>query len=204
MGHDIRAAAMMGQLRSLVRGTAYDRQEPPSQVLSRVDRALPALQVDTLATVVLARIEQTSDQAQAGLRTLRWSNAGHPPPALIRPDGRVELLERPSDLLLGIDPASPRADHETILEPGSVVLLYTDGLVERRDSPIEHGLARLRQALAGLVDLPLDALCDQVLAKLLPADADDDVALVAVRAFSEERPRPAEAGPVRLPGLDAG
>ena len=199
MGHDIHAAAMMGQLRSLVRGIAYDRHEPPAGVLSRVDRALPALQVETLATAVVARIEQTAAQERAGLRTLRWSNAGHPPPMVVRADGTVEALDRPGDLLLGIDPSSPRADHTTVLDPGSVVLLYTDGLVERRDSPIDHGLLRLRQALAAVAALPLDELCDELLARLLPRDADDDVALIAVRAHSEDRPRPAEAGPERVP-----
>ena len=198
-GHDIAAAAMMGQLRNLVRGTAYDRDEAPAQVLSRVDRALRGLQVDTLATVVLARIEQTEQERQAGLRRLRWSNAGHLPPVVLRADGRVELLERPSDLLLGFDPTSPRVDHEEVLRPDDTVLLYTDGLVERRDSPLEHGLARLRQALSALGPLPLDRLCDEVLSRLVPADADDDIALVAVRTYAEDRPRPAMAGPEHVP-----
>ena len=162
-GHDIAAAAMMGQLRNLVRGTAYDRHEPPAAVLSRVDRALRGLQVDTLATVVLARIEQTDADRQQGLRRLRWSNAGHPPPAVLRADGTVELLDRPSDLLLGFDPDFPRTDHEVVLHPDDTVVLYTDGLVERRDSPLDHGLARLRQALAALGTGPLDRLCDELL-----------------------------------------
>ncbi len=198
-GHDIAAAAMMGQLRNLVRGTAYDRDEPPAAVLSRVDRALVGLQVDTLATVVLARIEQTDDDRRQGLRRLRWSNAGHLPPAVLHPDGTVELLDRPNDLLLGLDPTSPRADHEAVLHPDDVVLLYTDGLVERRDSPLDHGLARLRQALGALVGLPLDRLCDELIARIVPADADDDLALVAVRTYPEDEPRPREAGPTRLP-----
>ncbi len=134
-GHDIAAAAMMGQLRNLVRGTAYDRHEPPAAVLERVDRALFGLQVDTLATVVLARIEQTEDDRRQGLRRLRWSNAGHLPPAVLRADGTVELLDRPSDLLLGLDPLSPRTDHDVVLRPDDTVLLYTDGLVERTGQP---------------------------------------------------------------------
>ena len=198
-GHDIAAAAMMGQLRNLVRGTAYDRDEAPAAVLSRVDRALRGLQVDTLATVVLARVEQTEAEQAQGLRRLRWSNAGHLPPALLRQDGSVELLDRPNDLLLGFDPESPRTDHELVLHPDDTVLLYTDGLVERRDSPLDHGLARLRQALAAVGDVPLDRLCDELLARLVPDDADDDIALVAVRTYAEDEPRPAEAGPTRVP-----
>ena len=198
-GHDIAAAAMMGQLRNLVRGTAYDRDEPPAAVLSRVDRALVGLQVDTLATVVLARIEQTDDDRRQGLRRLRWSNAGHLPPVVLHPDGTVELLDRPNDLLLGLDPTSPRLDHEFVLRPDDIVLLYTDGLVERRDSPLDHGLARLRQALSALAALPLDRLCDELIARIVPADADDDLALVAVRTYPEDGPRPREAGPARVP-----
>ncbi len=202
-GHDIAAAAMMGQLRNLVRGTAYDRSEPPASVLSRVDRALQGLQVDTLATVVLARIEQTDSDRQQGLRRLRWSNAGHPPPAVLRADGTVELLDRPSDLLLGFDPGSPRSDHEVVLHPDDTVVLYTDGLVERRDSPLDHGLTRLRQALSAVGAVPLDRLCDELLQRLVPDDAEDDIALVAVRTYPEDRPRPPEAGPPVVPDTAA-
>ena len=200
-GHDIAAAAMMGQLRNLVRGTAYDRHETPASVLARVDRALRGLQVDTLATVVLARIEQTEPDRQRGLRRLRWSNAGHLPPAVLRADGTVDLLDRPSDLLLGFDPDVPRNDHDVELRPDDTVLLYTDGLVERRDSPLDHGLARLRQALAAIGGgVPLDRLCDELLERLVPDSADDDVALVAVRTYPEDRPRPPEAGAPQVPG----
>ena len=198
-GHDIAAAAMMGQLRNLLRATAYDRDEPPAAVLSRVDRALQGLQVDTLATVLLARVEQTPAEHGQGLRRLRWSNAGHLSPALLRADGTVELLDRPSDLLLGLDPHTPRGDHEVVLEPDDTVLLYTDGLVERRDSPLEHGLTRLRQSLGALAGLPLDRLCDELLRRIVPAETDDDVALVAVRTYPEDRPRPPEAGPRTVP-----
>ncbi len=195
MGHDIAAAATMGQVRNLLRGIAYDRDESPAELLTRVDRSLRGLQLETLATVVLARIEQTGPDAERGLRRLRWCNAGHPPPVLLTPDGTVRFLDTPGELLLGLDPSTERTDHEVPLEPGSTVLLYTDGLVERRDSPLEHGLARLRRALAGLHDRPLDELCDELLARMLPQRSEDDVALVAVRAFPEDEPRPSEAGP---------
>jgi serine phosphatase RsbU (regulator of sigma subunit) len=200
MGHDMRAAAAMGQLRNLVRGIAYDREDTPARLLSRVDRALRGLEVDVLATVLIARIEQTGADADRGLRRLRWSSAGHPPPFLLKADGTVSALSQSGELLLGIDPEAERTDHEVVLEPSDTVILYTDGLVERRDSPLDHGLARMRQALAGLAGTTLDELCDGLLAKMLPQRSEDDVALVAVRAFPEDRPRPAEAGPVRVPG----
>jgi serine phosphatase RsbU (regulator of sigma subunit) len=85
------------------------------------------------------------------------------------------------------------------LDRGTTVLLYTDGLVERRDSDLDAGLARLQQTLADLVDRPLRDLCDQVLEHLVRGRPEDDVALVAVRLHPQDRPRPAEAGPTRVP-----
>ncbi len=199
MGHDITSAAMMGQVRNLVRGIAYDRDDAPAALLSRIDGALRGLHVDTLATVILARIEQTGPDARRGLRRLRWSNAGHPPPVHIAADGTVRVLDTPCDLLLGIDADTDRHDHELVLEPGSSVLLYTDGLLERRDRGLDQGLARLRRSLAGLAAEPLDVLCDQLLLRMLPQRSEDDVALVAVRAYPEDGPRPGEAGPEDVP-----
>ena len=80
-----------------------------------------------------------------------------------------------------------------------VVLLYTDGLIERRDQPLDVGLRRLRDALAELAGRDLDHLCDELLERLLPDRPEDDVALVAVRLHPQDKPRPAEAGPTRIP-----
>ena len=79
------AAAAMGQIRSILRGIAYDRPESPAQVLTRVDGVLTGLHVGTLATALVARVDQTPEQAAAGLRGLRWSSAGHLPPLLLTP-----------------------------------------------------------------------------------------------------------------------
>ncbi|HEX4433111.1 MAG TPA: SpoIIE family protein phosphatase [Frankiaceae bacterium] len=179
MGHDTEAAALMGQLRTLVRAIAVDRGEAPGAVLTRVDHAAGALGVNTTATAVVA---QVFDGAPGGGRRLRWSNAGHPPPVLIGPGGVVRLLETPADLLLGLGTDSPRADHEVDLPPGSTVLLFTDGLVEGRLQPLEIGLRRLAVAAGPMTALPLPEMCDRLLAALRPlAGAEDDVALVAVR-----------------------
>jgi serine phosphatase RsbU (regulator of sigma subunit) len=85
------------------------------------------------------------------------------------------------------------------LEAGSIVLLYTDGLVERRGMSLDVGLERLRAAVARVGDRPLQELCDAVLGQLLPRDAEDDVALVAVRLHPQYQDRPAEAGPTSVP-----
>jgi len=198
-GHDRNAAAAMGQLRNILRGVAQSIPKPPAAVLSAFDRALQGLAVDTLATAVLAQVRQDRALSEAGLRALHWSNAGHPPPLLLLPDGRASLLQHEPDLLLGLDPTSPRTDHEVLLPPGAAVLLYTDGLVERRGESLDDSLERLRVAAEECAGLPLAQLCDGLLA-MLADDPDDDVALVALRVHPEDQPRPPEAGPEVLPG----
>ena len=184
-GHGREAAAAMGQVRNVLRGVAHALVQPPAAVLSALDLAIEHLAVNTLTTAILAKIEQTPAEAAAGVRTLRWSNAGHPPPVLIGPDGTATLLERPVDRLLGVDPDSPRHDHTTDLVPGATVLFYTDGLVERRGAPLDEGFAWLTSAAGELVrqGLSLEELCDELVAQL-GGEADDDVVVLAVRAHA--------------------
>jgi serine phosphatase RsbU (regulator of sigma subunit) len=187
MGHDIDAAALMGQLRTMVRTITVDRHAAPSAVLRRVDAAAQALDVDTTATAVLAQI--IDDGSETG-RRLRWSNAGHPPPVLLEPSGQARLLTTTADLLLGLGADSARTDHEMDIPVGSTVLLFTDGLVEGRALPIDAGLNRLLDIAGPLAHLPLAQLCDELLTTLVPpTGAEDDVALVAVRVL----PKPCAA-----------
>ena len=179
-GHDRNAAAAMGQVRALLRATAYAVEKPPALVLAALDAAMRGLEVDTLATCILARIEQTEQQRASGMRLLRWSNAGHPPPMLVLPDGTVRVLSTAADLLLGLDADTARADHTELLPVGSTVLFFTDGLVERRGENLDDGLDRLEALLAQVGALPLEQLCDALLRSLARA-ADDDIALLAVR-----------------------
>ena len=196
MGHDTAAAAAMGQLRGLLRGIAWHSGAPPAEVLSGLDAAMLGLAVSTTATAVVARLEQQGSELQRGRTRLRWSNAGHPPPMTVTPDGVVAVLDSDdADLLLGIDPRTARTEHVADLDRGSTVLLYTDGLIERRGQDLDRGTELLRGTLAELAHLPLGELCDTLLDRLLPPDADDDAALVAVRLHRQDRPRPAEAGP---------
>ena len=200
LGHDTEAAAAMGQLRSMLRAIAVTTDARPAEVLTRVDEAMTTLQSRTTATAVVLRLEQTDEQARRGVTTVRWSNAGHPPPMVVNADGSVQLLAAPrADLLLGVDDSALRRDHEVTLGEGSVLLLYTDGLIERRDADLDTGLARLEDALAELAGQDLDLLCDGLLARMLPAEVDDDVALIALRLHRQDWPRPAEAGPNRIP-----
>ncbi|WP_309134461.1 SpoIIE family protein phosphatase [Cellulomonas sp.] len=197
-GHDLRAAVSMAQLRNVLRGGAHAVVQPPAQILSSLDWAIQDLAVGAISTGILAKVEQPADLAARGLRLLRWSNAGHLPPLLLHPDGHAELLTRPADLLLGLRAHTERHDHTVVLPPGSTVLLYTDGLVERRGERLGAGLERLRTAAERLADVPLEELCDRLIAELA-SGSEDDVALLAVRAHPEDAPRPAEAGPARLP-----
>lgn len=200
VGHDTAAAAAMGQLRSLLRGIAARADDGPADILRGVDQVMATLQVDTTATVVVLRVEQSDDEKDRGLTHVRWSNAGHPPPMAINPDGSVVVLAGvEADLLLGIDPTAHRVESSLSLDRGATVLLYTDGLVERRGQSLDDGLARLRGTLIDVAHLELDELCDEVLARMLPTHPDDDVALVAVRLHRQDRPRPPEAGPQRVP-----
>lgn len=199
-GHDRDAAASMAQVRNVLRGIGHALVEPPAAVLTSLDQAMQNLDVRGLATAILAHVEVDADRGadEDTARILRWSNAGHPPPLLVHSDGTTEMLLRPTDLLLGLDATTERSDHVHPLPPGVTVLLFTDGLVERRDSDIDQGLQRLGTSASRLRELPLEDLCDALLGELA-ADAEDDVVLLAVRAYPSAQARPREAGPEQLP-----
>lgn len=188
VGHDLDAAAAMGQIRSILRGLAYDRPASPARILARVDNVLAGLEVDQLATALVARIEQPPDQAAQGLRTLRWSSAGHLPPLLVHADGTAQMLESPPERLLGTDDPGARSNHQATLYPGDTLLLYTDGLVEHGRTGLDEGVARLAAAAEQLHPLTLDEYCDQLLDLLLPTRPDDDVAILAIRCHPQQRP----------------
>jgi serine phosphatase RsbU (regulator of sigma subunit) len=186
VGHNVDAAAAMGQIRSILRGIAYDRQEAPARVLERVDHVLDGLRIGTLATVLIARIEQSEEDARAGRRRLRWSSAGHPPPVVRHADGRVEVLETPPETLLGTEADRLRTDHEVPIESGDTLIFYTDGLVEHGRTAIDAGLARLVGLLEELGPLSVEDLCDALLERIVKNRPDDDIALLAVRFHPED------------------
>jgi sigma-B regulation protein RsbU (phosphoserine phosphatase) len=186
IGHNVEAAAAMGQIRSIVRGIAYDRQEGPASILTRVDAVMTGLRIGTLATALIARLEQPAPQARDALRTLRWSSAGHLPPLVLHPDGRVHVLDTRPETLLGAEAPNRRTDHEAELHPGDTLLFYTDGLVEHGRTWIDEGIARLTAVTAELGHLTVDALCDQLLDRIVRHRSDDDIAIVAVRCHPHD------------------
>ena len=180
VGHDRNAAAVMGQLRGLLRGISHASGGGPAAVLGQLDRAVDGLALGAMATALVARLDRPSpDRA-----VLHWSSAGHPPPVVVDPDGRARVLDAgAADLLLGVDPARPRTDRAAELQVGSTVLMHTDGLVERRDRDLQAGTEQLLAVLRDGAGVPLELLCDRVLGRLFLPDAEDDVALLAVRVL---------------------
>jgi PAS domain S-box-containing protein len=200
VGHDTVAAASMGQLRSMLRGIAVTGDAGPATLLGQLDAAMAQLQLHTYATAALARFEQTPEDLARGITRMRWANAGHLPPLIIHPDGTLaELATWHGDLMLGVDPTVRRRDSVVSLDRGTTVLLYTDGLIERRGSDLDDGMERLRAAAAELAAHPLDDLCDEIIERLVDGQPQDDVALVAIRLHRQDRPRPDEAGPASAP-----
>ena len=182
VGHDLAAAGAMGQVRGLLRGIAAQGGATPAEVVQAVDAVMETLRVETTATAVVARLEPLAQGA--GVRVC-WSNAGHPPPLLVTAAGEVTVLEGPTgnDLLLGFDPSTGRREHAAVLPTGGTLVLYTDGLVERRTQVVDDGIAILAGHLGELArhGTPLEELCDHLLARMLPERLEDDVALLAVR-----------------------
>ena len=184
-GHDITAAAEMGQLRIALRALAVDRDDPPAQLLDRLESVVESLRgAAILASCLVARVEQTPQALAAGLRRLRWANAGHPPPVLVLADGTARVLDAEPDLLVGVGSAH-RSDHVIDVPVGATVLLYTDGLVERRDDDLDSGIERLRSRAGVLAGPDLAAGLEQLVAEAGGAGS-DDVALLAVRFHAQD------------------
>ena len=173
-GHDIEAAAAMGQLRNLVRGDAFGRDDEPGPLLAQLDRAVRGLNVSAAATAVLARVRRDGDDF-----LVSFANAGHPPPLLLRPDGEVEIWWETPEPLLGLLPRGERKTHLRRVPAGSTLLLYTDGLVEARGQLLDAGIARVQAALRGNAKLPGEQLCSHLIASV--GRRADDIALLLVK-----------------------
>jgi serine phosphatase RsbU (regulator of sigma subunit)/anti-sigma regulatory factor (Ser/Thr protein kinase) len=175
VGKGVQAAASMAQLRNAIRAFSVERLKP-SSMLGRLN----LLATDVLETSFATLVYLVLDPATG---TCRFSSAGHPPPLLLRPDGRVEYLEHARGLPLGTGVESKYRQETVELGAGSLVLLYTDGLVERRGHSIDEGLDALRRAVVEGPRDP-DRLLDHILDRVVGREErGDDIALLAVRAL---------------------
>ncbi|WP_328914554.1 MULTISPECIES: SpoIIE family protein phosphatase [unclassified Streptomyces] len=173
MGHGVGAAVEMSQYRSMLRAVA-GRGDAPDRILTRMDGLLTSACAERPATCLLG----LADPARGGC----WfASAGHLPPAVVTRAGGVELLDVPPGPPLGAD---LRGMYETVYVPwrsGDTLLLYTDGLVERRTEDIDRSLARLAGLRLPHTEGPLDALLARIVERLSPAADEDDVAIMAAR-----------------------
>jgi GAF domain-containing protein len=170
-GHDMRAASVMGQLRTATR-TLAGLDLAPATVLGRLDQVTADLtDHETFATCVYAVHD-------AGTGDWDIARAGHPPPAVAGPGRQTRFLDLPPGLPLGLGTGRYEAIR-TRLPPRSTLLLYTDGLIESLDGDIATGMAGLADALTPLSKVPLSDACDVLLASLAPKPADDIAVLMA-------------------------
>ena len=173
VGHDTRAAAAMGQLRSVLRSYAWSG-ESTGTVIERLDELVRGLGMAQVATCVYLRL--------SGDR-LQYSRAGHPSPLIRLPDGTVQVLDGGLRTPVGVRGLSTElAEAETTLPVGATLIAFSDGLVERRDRPLRQGLAQLHAAIAALPDgMTATEVRDRLVDELLGPRQEDDVCLLVVR-----------------------
>ena len=172
-GHDVRAAARMAELRTLLRALAVDRGASPAQTLDRLDHVLAQLAPELSGTCLYGQLS-----GGPGGWALRWSSAGHLPPVLLR-DGVATTLDAPPDLMLGVRTGTGRHDHVRTLQAGDLVLLCTDGLVEDRRESLDARLRQLRQTVQRVGGADPERLADRLVEEL--ASGEDDVAVLVVQ-----------------------
>lgn len=176
-GHDMGAATVMGQVRSMLRQADLHNDLSPADAVTAVENACQGLSLDATGTLVHAHLHPAGDAAWQ----LTWTNAGHPPPLLRRPGGETEQLVDHDSLLWPGLPDSLRTDHQRILTPGDTLLLYTDGLVEHRTHGMDLAISR---AAAVLSTTPASRSLPDLLGQLIDTaagDTSDDIVLLAVR-----------------------
>jgi serine phosphatase RsbU (regulator of sigma subunit) len=173
VGHGVRAATLMGQLRTALRAYALDGY-PPGQVLERLDRLLQSIRGRGMATAAYATFDPEGGN-------VRFASAGHPPPVMTSPDGDGRFVETSPNVPLGVLPDSRYVEQELTLADRQMFLFYTDGLVEMRGKSLELGLDRLLDAMRGATTP--QRLCHQIVRTLVPREgARDDIAFVALQS----------------------
>lgn len=185
-GQGLRAAVVMGRLRSALRAYALECTDP-ADVLGRLDQKIRHFEAGHLATALYAMIPPDRDRIHISL-------AGHPPPILARPGEPAATLGLPPDYPLGFGGSRARRTNVIDFPAGAVLVCYTDGLVERRGEQIDTGLQRL---CAAVRPAPAEALCAAIMSDLGAHQPTDDVALLAIRRRDVDSPEaspPADSG----------
>ena len=183
-GKGVRAAAVMGQLRAAVRAYALEGHDPAG-VVRRLDRLFRMMDASDFTTCVVAAYHPNT-------RRLSWTNAGHLPPLLRRPDGSSEWLEGPTALPLGLEEDGRPPLARATLSAGDVLVLYTDGLVERRGESLDVGLERLARAAEAAPTDP-EPFCDRILDALLADGRRTDESRCSRSGPTDAAPTPPEA-----------
>lgn len=172
VGHDIEAAAAMGQMRSVIRAYAFELVDP-AVVLQRTDRLVVGMRMTRPASLVYATLSR--------LRTgwdMEYARAGHLPPLLVR-DGVVTRLNGKGGVLVGYGSGERHSDHVKLV-PGDALVFYTDGLIERRAQALSSGLDALCEVAGSAQAIDAAGIGEELLSRL-GEDPEDDVALVVVR-----------------------
>jgi GAF domain-containing protein/anti-sigma regulatory factor (Ser/Thr protein kinase) len=176
LGRGTQAAALMGQLRSALRAHALE-SEAPVEVAERLARFAQSFQAGDMATFIYGVLDWERG-------TLRFVSAAHPPPLIVRGGGTASFADQSASVPLGVGGRATFEEAEVALEAGDTVVLYTDGLVERRNERLVPRLEQLARCAAGGPRDP-DQLCGYLLDTMLDgAEAQDDVAVLAVRVLA--------------------
>jgi PAS domain S-box-containing protein len=188
-GRGLQAGAVMGQLRMAARAYALESHDPVT-VLERIDELLQQVDPFQMATLIYVIFDPVAFE-------IHFVSAGHPPPLILSPDGSASFVDHPPSVPLGVAWQVRRPEIVASVEPGATLILYTDGLVERRGESIEDGLSKLKGAAEAAPE-GVDPLLDHLIDSLVDEVAEDDVALLAV-SFR----RPAQNLHLKLPAEPA-
>jgi serine phosphatase RsbU (regulator of sigma subunit)/anti-sigma regulatory factor (Ser/Thr protein kinase)/uncharacterized protein YigA (DUF484 family) len=170
-GHGLQAAAAMGQVRSAWRALALSMTEP-NAILTSLDRFAGGVDGAFFSTILTLLLDPSGGD-------LRYASAGHPPALVIEPDGSTRFLEGGRSVPLGLPFDLPRPQAHERLGSGSILVVYTDGLVERREEPLDRGLERLAEMASRVRAGSLTEISDELL-ELVADDRHDDVALLTI------------------------
>lgn len=171
VGHDLEAAATMGQMRNALRAYAFP-DGAPADVLGRLNGMADGFADSGLATAIFGLLDLTGG-------TFRWAGAGHPPPLLIGEEG-ARLLPQAVGMMLGADAGSSFQEVTAPLHPGELLVLYTDGLIERRNSDLDADMSTLLSAADDLAGRSPEEVCAALVERLVPAGHDDDICLLVL------------------------